>query len=78
MYYHLRWRKADIEVPNLLVDVNFWEKSACYPYNTFYLLNDDHSTWHHWIIKADFRPYLTSGSYNQAPFCLYSQRLKSI
>ncbi|CAN6465162.1 unnamed protein product [Victoria cruziana] len=27
-YYCPRWRRADIEVPNLPVDVNSWERSA--------------------------------------------------
>ncbi|KAH0449151.1 hypothetical protein IEQ34_022951 [Dendrobium chrysotoxum] len=29
-YYSPRWRRADIEVPNLPVDVNSWGRSACY------------------------------------------------
>ncbi|KAK7365587.1 hypothetical protein VNO78_39351 [Psophocarpus tetragonolobus] len=30
-YYSPRWRRADIEVPNLPVDVSSWGRSACYP-----------------------------------------------
>ncbi|KMT19976.1 hypothetical protein BVRB_1g000030 [Beta vulgaris subsp. vulgaris] len=30
-YYSPTWRRADIEVPNLPVDVNSWGRSACYP-----------------------------------------------
>ncbi len=34
-YYRPRLRRADIEVPNLPVDVNSWGRSACYPRVTF-------------------------------------------
>src|SRR5438270_13871167 len=31
-------RRADIEVPNLAVDMDSWARSACYPRGTFYPL----------------------------------------
>ena len=37
-------RRADIEVPNLPVDVNSWGRSACYPRGSFYPLSDGNST----------------------------------
>ncbi len=33
-------RRADIEVPNLPVDVDSWGRSACYPRGSFYPLSD--------------------------------------
>lgn len=41
MYYYPKWRKPDIEVPNLPIDLNSWGRLACYPSNNFYLLSDD-------------------------------------
>ncbi|EES92374.1 conserved hypothetical protein, partial [Clostridium botulinum D str. 1873] len=32
-------RRADIEVPNLPVDVDSWGRSACYPRGSFYPLS---------------------------------------
>jgi len=37
-------RRADIEVPNRSVDVDSWERSACYPRGTFYPLSDGPTT----------------------------------
>ena len=37
-------RRADIEVPNLPVDVDSWGRSACYPRGSFYPLSDGNST----------------------------------
>src|ERR1041385_5273543 len=68
-------RRADIEVPNLPVDVNSWGRSACYPRRTFYPLSDGPSTQNHRITKPDFRPCLSCDSRSQAPFCLYTRRL---
>src|SRR5579884_780081 len=39
-----RMRRADIEVPNLAVDVNSWARSACYPRGSFYPLSHTPST----------------------------------
>ena len=67
-------RRADIEVPNLLVDVNSWRRSACYPRGSFYPLSDGPSIRNHRITKADFRPCSTCLSCSQAPLCLYTRR----
>src|ERR1041385_8449568 len=70
-------RRADIEVPNLPVDVNSWGRSACYPRRTFYPLSDGPSTQNHRITKSDFRLCSTCRSRSQAPFCLCTLRLIS-
>ncbi|KAG5236859.1 non-specific lipid-transfer protein [Salix suchowensis] len=30
-YYSPRWRRADVKVPDLPVDVSSWGRSTCYP-----------------------------------------------
>ncbi len=70
-------RRADIEVPNLPVDVDSWGRSACYPRGSFYPLSDGPSTRYHRITKPDFRPCSTCWSRSQAPFCLYTLRMIS-
>lgn len=67
-------RRADIEVPNLPVDVNSWGRSACYPRGSFYPLSDGPPTRYHRITKPDFRPCSTCRCRSQAPFCLYTLR----
>ena len=67
-------RRADIEVPNLPVDVDSWGRSACYPRRTFYPLSDGPSIQNHRITKPDFRPCSTCQSRSQAPFCLCTLR----
>ena len=67
-------RRADIEVPNLPVDVNSWGRSACYPRGSFYPLSDGPPTRYHRITKPDFRPCSTCRSRSQAPFCLCTLR----
>ena len=42
-------------VPNLLVDVNSWRRSACYPRSTFYPLSDGPSMRSHRVTNAYFR-----------------------
>ncbi len=69
-----RMRRADIEVPNLPVDVDSWGRSACYPRGSFYPLSDGPPTRYHRITKPDFRPYSTCRSRSQAPFCLCTLR----
>src|SRR5574344_1374473 len=63
-------RRADIEVPNLPVDVNSWGRSACYPQGNFYPLSDGNSTFYRRITKPDFRPCSTCMSRSQATLCL--------
>src|SRR5699024_1533391 len=72
-----RMRRADIEVPNLPVDVNSWGRSACYPRGSFYPLRDGPSMRNHRITKPDVRRCSTCRSRSQAPLCLYTLRLIS-
>ena len=71
-------RRADIEVPNLPVDVDSWGRSACYPRGSFYPLSDGFSTQYRRIIKPDFRLCSNCHSRSQAPFCLCTLRMVSI
>ena len=64
-------------MPNLVVDVNSWTRSACYPRRTFYPLSDGPSTQNHRITKSCFRTCSTCRSRSQAPLCLCTQRLIS-
>jgi hypothetical protein len=67
-------RRADIEVPNLPVDVDSWGRLACYPRGSFYPLSDGPPTRYHRITKPDFRPCSTCMCRSQAPFCLCTLR----
>ena len=69
-----RMRWADIEVPNLPVDVSSWGRSACYPRGTFYPLSDGPSIRNHRITMLCFRTWSTCRSLSQAPFCHYTLR----
>src|SRR5579864_1679533 len=69
-YSSPRMRRADIEVPNLAVDVNSWARSACYPRGSFYPLSHTPSTRECGITKSDFRPCSARLPRSQAPFCL--------
>src|SRR6266849_2121866 len=62
-------RLADIEVPNLSVDVNSWLRSACYPRRTFYPLSDGLSIQNHRITSACFRTCSTCRSRSQPGLC---------
>src|SRR3990170_2880781 len=70
-------RQADIEVPNLPVDVNSWGRSACYPRRTFYPMSDGPSIRSHRITKTWFPTCSTCLSRSQAPLCLCTLRLVS-
>ena len=70
-------RRADIEVPNLAVDVDSWARSACYPRGSFYPLGDSASTSNCRITSADFRLCSTCRSHSQAPLCAYTPRMIS-
>ena len=65
---------ADIEVPNLPVDVDSWGRSACYPWRTFYPLSDGPSTRDHRITMTDFRLCSTCHSRSQAGLCHCTQQ----
>ena len=67
----------DIEVPNRVVDVNSWTRSACYPRRTFYPLSDGPSIRDHRITKTCFRTCSTCRSRSQATLCLCTLRLVS-
>src|SRR3972149_3990047 len=68
-------RRADIEVPNRVVDVNSWTRSACYPRRTFYPLSDGPSIRDHRITKPYFRTCSTYRSRSLAPFYLCARCL---
>ena len=72
----MRW--ADIEVPNLPVYMNYWERLACYPRGNFYPLSDGLSTQHRRITKPNFRSCSTCMSRSQAPFYLCALHMISI
>ena len=63
-------RRADIEVPNLPVDVDSWARSACYPYGNFCPMSNGSSMRSRGITKPDFRPCSARPPRSQAPFCL--------
>jgi hypothetical protein len=44
-----------VEVPNRSVDMDSWDRSACYPRGTFYPLSDGPSTWDRRITRPCFR-----------------------
>ena len=61
------WR-ADIEVPNTTVYVNYWVVSACYPQGNFYPLSDGNSIFYRLITLSCFRTCSTCWSHSQTPF----------
>ena len=71
-------RRADIEVPNLPVAVNAWERSACYPRGSFYPIIHGPSTRNRRVTLPDFRPCSTCRSRSQAPLYQCARRLISI
>src|SRR3989338_1964072 len=70
-------RRADIEVPNLPVDMDSWGRSACYHYGNFCPMSDGPSMRNHRITKTYFRTRSTCLSFCQAPLCFCTQRLIS-
>ena len=71
-------RRADIEVPNLPVDVNSWGRLVCYPRGSFYPISHGPSTRYRGITLPDFRPCSTCRSRSQAPLCQYTLQVISI
>ena len=65
------WR-ADIEVPNTTVYVNYWVVSACYPQGNFYPLSDGNSILYRLITMPYFRTCSTCKSHSQAPLYHYT------
>ena len=62
-------------MPNLSVDMDSWERLACYPRGTFYPLSDHASTSNGRVTMSYFRTCLTCQSRSQAPLCHYTRRL---
>src|SRR3954451_3711211 len=71
-------RRADIEVPNLAVDMDSRARSACYPRGSFYPLSPGPSTRGQRITLPDFRLCSACWPHSQAPFCQCTLRLISI
>jgi hypothetical protein len=71
-------RRADIEVPNLPVAVNAWERSACYPRGSLYPLIHGPSTRNRRVTLPDFRPCSACKPHSQAFLYQCAQRLISI
>ena len=65
-------------MPNLPVDMDSWERLACYPQGSFYPLSDGPSTRYHRITKPYFRTCSSCLTRSQAPFCLYTLRAISL
>ena len=61
-------------MPTLPVDMDSWERLACYPQGSFSPLSDGPSTRYHRITKPDFRPCSSCLTRSQAPLCLYTRR----
>ena len=70
-------RRADIEVPNTTVYVNYWVVSACYPQGNFYPLSDGNSIFNRLITLSYFRTCSTCKSHSQAPLYQYALRMIS-
>ena len=64
-------------MPNRIVDVNSWMRSACYPRRTFYPMSDGPSIRDHRITNTYFRTCSRCLSCSQAPFCVCTRRLVS-
>ena len=67
-------RRADIEVPNLPVDMSSWGRSACYPQSTFYPLSDGPSIRDRRITIPYFRTCSACRPHSQAPLCYCAPR----
>jgi hypothetical protein len=59
-------RRADIEVPNIAVDMNSWAILACYPRGSFYPLSYRTPMSDEWITKSHFRDCSTCKSDSKA------------
>ena len=77
-FFSPRMRRADIEVPNLAVDVNSWARLACYPRGSFYPISHGPSTRNRRITLPDFRLCSTCRSHSQAPLCQCTLQVISI
>ena len=59
-------------MPNIPVDMDSWEISACYPQGSFYPLSDGISTHYHLITNSYFRTCSTCWSRSQPGFYVYT------
>src|SRR5512147_2922150 len=71
-------RRADIEVPSEVVDVDSWTSPACYPRGSFCPVSHGPSTQYRGITKPCFRICSACTPCSQAPLCLYTLWLVSI
>ena len=71
-------RRADIEVPNGVVDVDSWTPLACYPRSSFYPLSGLPSIRKGRITFTGFPLCSTCQSHSQAGFCEYTSTTVSI
>jgi hypothetical protein len=63
-------RRADIEVPSEIVDVDSWISLACYPRGNFYPLSSGPTMRNRRVTKTYFRTCSTCPSRSQAPLYL--------
>ena len=57
-------------MPNRLVEVNSWNRSACYPQGSFYPLSDGRSASYRRVTNSCFRTCSRCTSRSQASFCV--------
>ena len=61
-------------MPNRLVEVNSWNRSACYPQGSFYPLSDSRSATCCRVTNSCFRTCSKCTSRSRAPFCVCAYR----
>ena len=64
-------------MPNRIVDMDSWMRSACYPRRTFYPLSFGPTMRNRRVTNACFRTCSTCRSRSQAPLCLCTLRMIS-
>ncbi len=72
----MRW--ADIEVPNRIVAVDAWMRSACYPQSNFYPLSFRHPILNGRITNFHFRDCAGGSPCSKAGFCVCTSSSISI
>ena len=68
----------NVKVPNRVVDVDSWTRSACYPQSSFYPLSFDHPIMDRRITYSCFRNCVTCRSCSKASLCVYTSSAISI
>jgi hypothetical protein len=71
-------RRADIEVPSEIVDVDSWISLACYPRGNFYPLSFGPTKRNRRVTMTCFRNCSTCRSHSKAPLCHYTRCAISI